>query len=387
VAPRTPKPVLLYCGRRSASDADVRRLLSLVICLADHFRVALMIPSRFRSQFPLLDGVEFLDAPDVSMRSDGRPSAEAPSLRPEEAISRFVELAPSVVVIEGYPFERPANTSVDTILACSAAAPRSPLMICSLLDPMYPLATSQADQERMARVLNSRFHAVLVHSDPSFSRLEEHFRTPSPLTIPVHHPGFIPLDARETPIEREPRVLVHLSGNVNEQVLHAAVEAHRLLGSSDGTHMTIAAQATDEAAWRWLSTYAADVPRLTLRHVAGDEVGLEMTRIASVVCLCSYHNMCDVLSSRTPARFIHDPHLANSADRERAHRLGRFSPTAVVDARYLNGPTLASNLRRLNRLRPPGPTLDFNGAETAAGLVRELAYRCASGTELAHGGP
>src|SRR6185503_4053525 len=118
-----------------------------------------------------------------------------------------------------------------------------PKVVCSLRDILVNGRVNQArHDERASKRVNAFFDAVLVHSDPSFARLEESFRPHTPLQAPVHYTGFVAPPAQPSAVRRLRRLLVSSGGGiVGEPLVRAAVEAHAALHAATGLSTTVVA--------------------------------------------------------------------------------------------------------------------------------------------------
>jgi predicted glycosyltransferase len=384
-SPRSRPPLLFYC-QHSVGLGHLVRSLALAGGLAERFEVVFLSGGPLPSGLAVPPGVELVALPPLGhgadyalVSRDARWTVEqAMRERTEQIQATFDALAPSVVLVELFPFGRKKFAfELLPLLERARSAPHRPLVVCSLRDI---LVGSRRDQrrhdQRAAELANRYLDAVLVHADPRFARLEESFRPSTPLRVPVHYTGFVRDGGGRTgpPPRRQQRMLVSAGGGlVGEPLLRAAVEAQPALLDAEGVTTTVVAGPfLPEPAWRWLSRTARRTAGLEAHRYLPDLVG-EMAASSVSVSQCGYNTAMDILASGIPAVVV--PFAEGREDEQltRARRLERLGVLRVLEAGELDGPSLLGAARQMLRHRPPGLDLDLGGRANTARLVAELA--------------
>lgn len=172
-----------------------------------------------------------------------RPLADVMDERVRRLVAAISAAPPDVVTIEHYPWSK--WELEEEVLALIGAARRSNpgvRVVCSLRDiaprTRYEAAPERAYEDRVLDRLRAHFDAVLVHADPRFVRLEEHFRNARKLSVPWAYTGFVstasaPADDGSHPA---PPYAVLSAGSGADELpfLLAASEAFRRLAPRDG---------------------------------------------------------------------------------------------------------------------------------------------------------
>jgi predicted glycosyltransferase len=386
--------LLFYC-QHSLGMGHLVRSLALAASLAERFRVVLLNGGKLPPRLVVPRGVEVVNLPPLGLdpegrlvSRDGRRSVErAKALRRALIIETYHSLRPRVVLVELFPFGRKkfAGELLPLLEAARAEAPPRPLVCCSLRDILVgQRAEQQKHDARAAETANRYFDAVLVHSDPAFSRLEESLGSYGTLAVPVHYTGFV-LPAHEQltcdagRVERQ--ILVSAGGGiVGESLFRAALAAYALLKETENVTMKlVAGPFLPEEAWRSLRESARHVPGLSLTRFVPD-LCAEMRRSAASVSQCGYNTALDILRAGVPALVVPFAEGGEDEQLKRARRLERLGALRVAEQHELDASRFAHELRGLLTFRPRPSALDMQGARNSSRVVESLLR---TGTPLA----
>jgi len=126
---------------------------------------------------------------------DPRPLARVLDERVERLTAAARAHVPDVVTIEHYPWSK-WELETETLALVEAARDANPRVrvVCSLRDVAPPTRYESADERTFVRRVLDRleryFDALLVHADPAFTHLEEHFAGVADLPVPhAYTPG------------------------------------------------------------------------------------------------------------------------------------------------------------------------------------------------------
>jgi predicted glycosyltransferase len=309
--------------------------------------------------------------------------AEAQARRQRLVVETFERVRPQVVLIELYPFGRKAFEFellplLEAVAACGADRPK---VLCSLRDILVGGRVHQAKHdERASRRVNAYFDGVLVHSDPTFARLEESFDPATPLRVPVHYTGFVAPPAGTSAVRPQRRLIVSSGGGmVGEPLVRAAVEVHTSLEAATGlTTTVVAGPFLPEPVWAWLQGEAERSPALTaIRQVP--DLAHEIRCSALSLSQGGYNTTMDLLRAATPAVVV--PYGEGNEDEQgrRARRLAELGLLRVVPPAELDARRLLAELLGGLAFRPQAVPLDLDGAGATARILGDLVGDLAGG--------
>jgi predicted glycosyltransferase len=333
-----------------------------------------------------VEGVQWVQLPpagaaDASFRTlvdaDGRPVGEEWKLRRREALLAAWRAAePHALVLELFPFgRRQMRFELLPLLEAASAAPRRPLVVCSVRDVLGGGQTKPERQDEMLELLERHFDHVLVHGDPALIPFERTFRYAQRIAARLHYTGYIV--ERNEPTDGDARagageVLVSAGGGVvGRRLLETAIRARRLTTLAESTWRVLAGVQAPAADFRALAELAG--------VLGGDRVAVERSRGDFAVllrnCVLSvsqggYNTTMESLQAG--ARMVAVP-FAGGAEIEqtlRARLLAERGLIEVVEEAVLAPETLAAAVdRAARRDRPAGGLVDLKGAERSAALL------------------
>lgn len=374
--------LMLYC-QHSVGVGHLIRSLGLAQALAADWHVLFLNGGRIPAGIALPAGVEMIQLQPLGAGDDGNLISHDESVNVEEAklkrrrqiLSCFENFDPGVIVIELFPFGR-KKFSDEILPLLNRASERGrdgPLVLCSVRDVLVSRKDQELHDDRAAELLNRHFHGVLVHSDPTFVRLEETFRPSQPLKVPVHYTGFVARErSRHAPPARERRVLVSSGGGLTGPALFvAALQAQPILWREYGLPMTlVAGPFLGEQDWLELQAAGRHLPGLTLLRTVPD-VGIAMEQVSASASRCGYNTTMDILFSGVPALVVPFGEGHEDEQMKRARRLERLGLLQVLDPTRLDGETLASGIRALETFRPDLAQLQLGGAANTAEWINQ----------------
>ena len=377
------KPSLLFYCQHSVGVGHLVRSFSLATTLTADWRVLFLNGGRLPAGIAVPAGVELIQLQPLGADEAGNLVSHDESVGVEAALERrrrqilecFERFDPRVLVIELFPFGRKKfATEVLPVLERARERGRDgPLVLCSLRDMLVSRKEQGRYDERAAQLANRYFHAVLVHADPAFVRLEDTFRPATALTVPVHYTVFVVRDRRApVPLPRERCALVSSGGGLTGRALFAAaLEAQRVLWAAEALPMTlIAGPFLPKQEWRALESAGRTLPGLTLIRSVPD-VGLEMQRMSVSASRCGYNTALDILYSGVPALVVPYGEGLEDEQAKRATRLAARGLVRVLAPEHLDGRTLAAEIRALSTFRPEVARVAANGAsDTAEWIAR-----------------
>jgi predicted glycosyltransferase len=381
------KQVLLYYCQSADGEGGLVRAFAIAKRLTHRFRVVILNGRVSSPAMSIPEEVEYVQLPplradidDSDFNSIGSGTRQQQlASRHEIIVAKYEELKPSVILIESYPFEqgRLAEDPISLIQTARQSASGRPFIICSVKDI---LADTEFDKEarddRIAGMLEANFAAVIVHSDPSFARLQEFFQPQNTLDIPVYHSGFVSRHRINSLPRRkkEERVLVSAgSGVTGGKLCRAAVEAHRLLWEIDQLPMTIiTGPDLPPLQLNRLQKLARDLPELELKQSVPD-LGIELSKVSWAVCQCGYNTAVDVLATGVSALLVPASNSRRVAQTERLQRLNHGQLARMLMPRHLNAASLANSIHQLVKFKPMANKFNMDGAEITSNLIYDIS--------------
>jgi predicted glycosyltransferase len=374
------RPRLLFHCQHSLGLGHLVRSLALAGGFADEFDVTLLNGGRLPAGIVVPPGVELVDLPSLGHDAQHRLVSHSPG-RSVEAVQRararlvletFHRVSPDVVVVELYPFgRRKFEFELRPLLDAAIGAPCRPLVLSSVRDILVGRDDGGRHDERAVQLANDRLHAVLVHSDPAFARLEESFRPATPLAVPVHHTGFVVPPRRSTARRARRRLLVSAGGGmVGEGLLCVAADAATSLHDRTGLTTTLVAGPFLPAdARRHLRARRGPVLELVDRV---DDLCGEVAASAASLSQAGYNTTLDVVRAGRPAVVV--PYADGGEDEQtrRAARMADLGVLRAVPASELTPARLVDEVAAAVAAPPPSVALDLGGRERSTEIVAEL---------------
>jgi predicted glycosyltransferase len=333
------------------------------------------------------DEPEALELPRL-FRAEGRLSAAGgpaavPGFLKERAgiLARAVErIRPNIVLIEHYPFSKwELGLEMAATIEAARRSSAGVRVLCSLRDVVrktrYEDEAPDVYEARVLSLLRDGFDAILVHADPAFTRLEEHFTRAADLPLPVHYTGFVvePFVPRAGSPPPEPYAVLSCGGGTRSLAfLRASIEAFRRL-SARGTlgamqlfvfpspfpgagEVEALRTATRGGPFR-LRTFSPDFPT----WLAGSALSISRA---------GYNTSGQVLKAGARSVLVPDP---NMSDQEpRATRLAELGLATVVAARPARVEDIAAAIQTALARPPARPELDLDGVAATRAILEKL---------------
>jgi predicted glycosyltransferase len=294
----------------------------------------------------------------------------------ERAVER---IRPGALLVDHYPFSKwELEGEIQAAIEAARRADPAVRILCSLRDVVrqtrYEPLERAAYETRVLTALRSSFDGVLVHADPRFTRIEEHFAGAASLPVPVAYTGFVTQPEAAAAVDRPTPPYAVLScggGSGALAFLLAATAAFRRLaddGSLGAMRLVVFAggfaTASDLAA---LDVAAAGGPVHVRRFAA--EFPTLLRGSALSISRAGYNTCVALLRSRTPAVLAPDPVMS---DQEyRAQRFARLGLASVVEGDPPAEEALAAAIRSALASPPARHDFDLDGVARTGARIAE----------------
>lgn len=378
--------LLFYC-QHSLGMGHLVRSLALAAGLGERFHVVFLNGGPLPAGMKIPDGVEIVNLPPLGLAPDGqlvsrdcrRTVERAQSLRRRIILETYQRLRPQVIFIELFPFGRKKFTGelLPLLEAARDARPPLPLVCCSLRDILVgKKSNQQKHDERAAEIANHYFDAIMVHSDPSFARLEESLLSYTSLRAPVYYTGFVQADEKlinRPNLERRRQILVSAGGGlVGETLFRTAVEAYSLLRQTCDVRMkVVAGPFLPEEAWQLLRAASHGQTGISLKRFVPD-LCAEMHNSIASISQGGYNTTLDILRSGVPALIVPFADGAEDEQSKRARRLEALGAVRMMEQQEMGATRFAAAMRRLLNFSPQKVHLDLNGVCNTTRRVESL---------------
>ena len=318
-----------------------------------------------------VEGIAVLQLPSASspdfrqlLDERGKPVDEAWKERRTRALLKaFQESKSDVLLIELFPFgRRQMRFELIPLLDAASAAPRRPLVVCSVRDLLQP---SPAREEEALERFERYFDRLLVHGDPRIAGFERSFGKAPQLAGKLHYTGYV-VDQEPPPgLAGTGEVLVSAGGGaVGRRLLETAIQARPLTGLRERT-------------WRILAgVNATDIENLKSDGViveqARNDFTLRLKNCVLSVSQAGYNTVMETLQAGARAVLVPFAGGAESEQTLRAGLLAERGLVHVVEEEVLAPAPLAAAIDRAAAAPRPAPgAVDLGGARASAELLRE----------------
>ncbi|GAA6201870.1 glycosyltransferase [Aquicoccus sp. SU-CL01552] len=321
-------------------------------------------------QLPLLasDGVDF-----TRLLTDTGEEADAGYLERRRIALRgaLIAFAPDVLITELFPFGRRAlSGEFLSLLEAARDQRRRPIVLSSIRDILAP-PSKPSKAERAEEIVTRLYDAVLVHSDPHATRLEQSWPVTPTLADKLRYTGYV---APPAPVPHPQglgtdEVLVSAGGGaVGGPLFRAALEAARL---RPALHWRLLVGGNDPAQ---LSELQATAPANATVEAARPEFRQMLPHAAASVSMCGYNTAMDLLQAGTPAVLIPFDAGKEVEQSLRAESLAQLPAVEVLRSADMTAHTLAGALDRALAAGPHRDSgLEFDGAARSVAIATQMA--------------
>ena len=384
----TPRPTLLFYCQHAMGMGHLVRSLALAGALSRSFRVVLLNGGELPSCISLPQTIEIVNLPPLRLAAgqliscDSRYSVvQAQDARMDQILRLCRQIHPEVLLIELYPFGRKKfEFELRPLLeAAKTQSSFEPLIVCSLRDILVSgRSDPQKHEQRMVSTANLWFDAILVHSDPSFARLEESFRPRTSLSPSIHHTGFVVGKRQKLPRDRSgsgPVVVSAGGGHYGFQLLSSAIAAHALLSETESLTMkVVAGPFLPEAQWEELRVAVDGRRGVTLVRSVPDLYS-ELCQARASVSQCGYNTAMEVIQAQIPALVVPFADGGEDEQLKRARRLEALGAMQVMEQKEMTPKRMAEEIRNLLKFQPRTTHLNFDGACRSTEILYDLLER------------
>lgn len=286
------------------------------------------------------------------------------------AVTRF---QPDILITELFPFgRRVLSDEFLSLLQTAKSLPTPPVILSSIRDILAP-PSKPAKATRADDIIARYYNAVLVHSDPNSTKLDQSWPVSDKLAPVLRYTGYVaPANALPHPDNAGANeILVSAGGgSVGDRLFQTAVDTARLNPNQQWRLLVGGSNAAERIA---TLTDQAHGSR-TIIEPARPDFRQMLPNAAASVSMCGYNTALDLLQAGTPAVMI--PFDAGNEVEQtlRATSLAAMPALSVLSSADLTPETLTSHLQRVMTDGPrPESGLRFDGAAQTVQLACDMA--------------
>lgn len=323
----------------------------------------------------------------LNIHSDNSTLEQVQLARKKVLFELFDHFRPDIVVIELFPFGRKRFAfELLPLLAHIRLSASSTKVVCSLRDILVTKPDQTRHEDWVVRLVNRYFDLLLVHSDPTFQRLDETFSRCQDLHCAIQYTGFVaqdqvlpsdtPVTANDGASEKLPLVLASVGGGrVGFELLDGAIRASSLLAPTrphrllvfTGPYMPV-------HQYEQLHSLAAQQPHIEVRRFTSSFQSL-MRQASLSISMAGYNTCMNLLNTGTPALVW--PFTGNKNDEQtiRAQKLEQLGLLTMLKPTDLSPEQLAGKIvASLSHAPIDTPhSINTNGAQETAIAIDRLA--------------
>ncbi|WP_261842366.1 glycosyltransferase family protein [Aliamphritea ceti] len=279
------------------------------------------------------------------------------------------QLQPDVIITETYPFgRRQMRFELTPLLEWARKQPEPPLVVSSIRDILQ--ARSPKRENECINLIQQQYDKVLVHGDSDFTPLQKSFAKAIQIQSHLHYSGYVcPPKPAEKP--REDLIVVSIGGGaVGKEILQAALQLHASGYATDCQWLLITGPNMAPEDKHALGTYNNN--NLQVVDLADDFID-SLSRARVSVSMAGYNTVMDLLQTETPAVVVPFEAESETEQLARSQLLESKGLLTIVREKTLTAETLQHAIEQALRQQHQRPTINMQGAEHSANLLKEWA--------------
>ena len=337
------------------------------------------VPRRSTTTEPHCIALPILHRADGQLVADGGGAAAAVLTRRADLLADAArDIRPDVVLVDHYPFSKwELHPEISAAISAARAANPRVKVVCSLRDiaprTRYEDMTEAEHASHVVELLGDWFDALLVHADPDFVRLDEHFSGADAIPVPLTYTGFVTEALPPPPLAPTPWAVASGGGADTTAFLVSTIRAFRHFAESGAVHpMRLQV---------FCGLGAGDDDRAALDQAAGSgpidvhafsPAFLSWLHGAALsISRAGYNTTAALLRSGIPAVVVPGPRLSDQ--RPRAQRLADAGLAVFVDSdRETDVAEMASAMEQALTTPLPPHTFDLDGVAATQRFLETL---------------
>ena len=293
--------------------------------------------------------------------------------RRERLLRVLHERRPRVVVTETFPFGRRLLRFELLPLIEHAAARSPPCLLVSSVRDIVERRSKPARERETLELVRSRYHLVLVHSDPEVVPFGASFPFAAQIADRLHYTGYVArqVEPGQGKAGRDEILVSAGGGRVGEALLEAAIAARARSAHSARAWRVLVGPDLPEAGLRRLRETA---PRgVRVEHNRRDFPHL-LARCRASISQAGYNTVVDILRAGTRAVLVPYAEAQEREQQVRAALLAERGIAQVLAPDRLSPDRLAAALDAASERPRPAPLrIDLDGVRRSAERLAQIA--------------
>jgi predicted glycosyltransferase len=298
--------------------------------------------------------------------------ADREQRRAAQLLAILADTRPDIVITEAFPFgRRQMRFELLPLLDAIKAMQPKPLLFASIRDILQTNKKPGRDEETVALV-KDHFHCVLIHGDPSLTRIEDTFPPADQIADKIAYTGLVAPSA-PIPSPEKYRVIVSAGGGaVGQKLLNAAVEARGLM-AAPGRWCVITGPNLDAASFEGLAA-RSDEDMDVFRFRSDFRQLLASAELS--ISQAGYNTVCDILRAGCGALLVPFAAGGETEQTVRATKLQELGLARMVEEASITPQAVAAGIEAaLAQHGSPSLDLRMDGAQETARLLRQQLGR------------
>lgn len=175
------------------------------------------------------------------------------------------------------------------------------------------------------------YDMVLVHGDPEVMPLSASFPRMGEIAVSLHHTGYVVQPPPPPAPRADPPALVVSvgGGRLGEELLHAALDAHRAVAAAWRHHLVLFAGAFQRDLGKLRARIDASEPsRVTLNEFGREPYRRALAGASAVICMGGYNTLLEAVATGLPTLVYQRTFQGNNT--EQALRLSSFERAGLI---------------------------------------------------------
>lgn len=297
--------------------------------------------------------------------------------RCELLVQAVEQIKPDLVIVEHFPFAKwRFNHEIRAMIHAARACDPKLRVVCSGRDILLPSAYDLTEDQRRLQTpaaLGELFDLLVLHGDPSFTRLEDQIDWVADIKIPIRYTGYVSQRPSASPsVEGRPSVICSTGGNSTMKLIETSIDAWKILEESGsiGDRRLIVFMPLLPKPGEFQSLQAR-IGRHSILLKPFQPDFLDWMRHADLSISQAGYNTCtNLLQTRTPAILAPDERMSDQCFRARL--LSRRGLATHIPYDQLTAEELSRSILARLAAPPPRHSINLDGARITSMILSEL---------------
>jgi len=388
------KKLMFYC-QHILGMGHLVRSMEIVRGLIDDFQVCFINGGQAIEEFNIPDTVEVINLPAIKTDAEFRELQVVDSSKTLEEVQGYRTgvllnvfdcLHPDVLMIELFPFGRRRFSFELLPLLDRAKANKQTQVVCSLRDIVVTKQDQARHEEKVCKLMNKYFDALLIHGDPQFQPLEESFSRVQDLNCKTCYTGYVVQPEPHEPVLSEadrvalnsnkPMILISVGGGrFGHELLECVIQTASILAAHLPHHfyMFTGPFMPDEKLHE-LQQMAVGRSNLTVRRYTSQLISY-MKKADLSISMAGYNTTMNILTTGVRAMIL--PFTGNDDQEQitRAQKLEQLGVVEIIHPDELQPARFAQKVINCLEKEQNCISFDVQGVQNTASFLKQLVQQ------------